>query len=325
MGSRPTKPVDPCSAWRSSTRVMALAAPSIRYWIITPEKDTDAVVHSIRHSWMLDAGANARFAVATGLSDSRDASLHWLSGLNNSQVPFVAASRSDLNSQLYQTVAPSLLNQTAHAYLLQGRSSAASSPQQSQQQQVRVKQQVDKAWRITRQYNSFLRHKVFEIMREMCRSVRLEYGFDDFDYAFIMDADTAVNRTNLEAFVRPLPAKESVYTGFCKRRWSAGNKHVLRGVGGGPGILLSRPLLLRTCPALDQVDKTVLSCPGASVLHVYVRATRAPASCVPHVPQAQGSLPPGKAPRCVRRTRTSLGRAVRTAYRGAPGAPLGVG
>ena len=42
-----------------------------------------------------------------------------------------------------------------------------------------------------------------------------------FDYAFIMDADTAVNRTNLEAFVRPLPAKESVYTGFCKRRWSA--------------------------------------------------------------------------------------------------------
>ena len=72
-----------------------------------------------------------------------------------------------------------------------------------------------------------------------------------FDYAFIMDADTAVNRTNLEAFVRPLPAKESVYTGFCKRRWSAGNKHVLRGVGGGPGILLSRPLLLRTCPALE--------------------------------------------------------------------------
>jgi hypothetical protein len=31
----------------------------------------------------------------------------------------------------------------------------------------------------------------------------------------------------------------------------AGNKHVLRGVGGGPGILLSRALLRRTCPALE--------------------------------------------------------------------------
>ena len=229
--------------------VAAAARPSISYWVITPEMDTDAVVHSIRHSWMLDVGADAHFAVATGLSQSRDLSLHWLSGLNNSQVPFVAASRSDLNTRLYQTVAPSMPNQTAHAYLLEGHaSSAGSSPQPSQQQQVRVKQQVDKAWRITRQYNSFLRHKVFEIMREMCRSVRREHAFD---YAFIMDADTAVNRTNLEAFVRPLSTKESVYTGFCKRRWSAGNKHVLRGVGGGPGILLSRPLLLRTCPALE--------------------------------------------------------------------------
>jgi len=228
--------------------VAAAAGPSISYWVITPEMDTDAVVHSIRHSWMLDAGAHAHFAVATGLSQSRDPSLHWLSGLNNSLVPFVAASRSDLNARLYQTVAPSMPNQSAHAYLLDQASSAGSSPQPSQQQQVRVKQQVDKAWRITRQYNSFLRHKVFEIMREMCRSVRREHAFD---YAFLMDADTAVNRTNLEAFVRPLPAKDSVYTGFCKRRWSAGNKHVLRGVGGGPGILLSRPLLLRTCPALE--------------------------------------------------------------------------
>ena len=40
---------------------------------------------------------------------------------------------------------------------------------------------------------------------------------------------------------------------------------------------------------------------------------RVPASRVPYVPKAQGSLP-----RYVRRTRTSLGRAARTAYRGAP-------
>ena len=38
----------------------------------------------------------------------------------------------------------------------------------------------------------------------------------------------------------------------------------------------------------------------------------APASCVPHVPEAQGSLPPGPHALYVRRTRASLGRAART-------------
>ena len=47
--------------------------------------------------------------------------------------------------------------------------------------------------------------------------------------------------------------------------------------------------------------------PSASVLYV-------PASCVLYAPEAQGSS------LCVRRARTSLGRAVRTAYRGTPGA-----
>ena len=47
--------------------------------------------------------------------------------------------------------------------------------------------------------------------------------------------------------------------------------------------------------------------PSASVLYV-------PASCVLYVPEAQGSS------LCVRRARTSLGRAVRTAYPGTPGA-----
>ena len=41
----------------------------------------------------------------------------------------------------------------------------------------------------------------------------------------------------------------------------------------------------------------------------------APASCVLYVPEAQGSLPPGPHALYARRTRTSLGRAVRTAYR----------
>ena len=43
----------------------AAGRPSISYWIITPEMDTDAVVHSIRHSWMQDAGADAADTCST--------------------------------------------------------------------------------------------------------------------------------------------------------------------------------------------------------------------------------------------------------------------
>ena len=39
---------------------------------------------------------------------------------------------------------------------------------------------------------------------------------------------------------------------------------------------------------------------------------RGPAFCLPHVPEAQGSLPPGPHALYVRRTRASLGRAART-------------
>ena len=46
---------------------------------------------------------------------------------------------------------------------------------------------------------------------------------------------------------------------------------------------------------------------------------RVPASCVPYVPEAQGSLPQGQALLYVRRTRTSLGLAVRTMYHGTTG------
>ena len=46
---------------------------------------------------------------------------------------------------------------------------------------------------------------------------------------------------------------------------------------------------------------------------------RVPASRVGYVPEAQGGLPPGPRVLYVRGTRTSLGRTVRTAYRGTPG------
>ena len=46
---------------------------------------------------------------------------------------------------------------------------------------------------------------------------------------------------------------------------------------------------------------------------------RVPASRVVYVPEAQGGLPPGPRVLYVRGTRTSLGRTIRTAYRGTPG------
>ena len=50
---------------------------------------------------------------------------------------------------------------------------------------------------------------------------------------------------------------------------------------------------------------------------------RVPASRVLYVPDAQGGLPPGRHLLYVLGTRTSLGRTVRTAYRGNPGGRLG--
>ena len=221
------------------------AAPSISYWIITPEAGTDAVVDAIRNSWMRGAGADARFCVARGLSTSADQSLHWLSGLSSSQL--IAKSRFELNKQLTTTVASAFDNRTAHEILLEVQPSNATAASASALPSAQTKKLAEKAWALTRKYNLFLRHKVFEMMREICRAMQSHA----FNYAFIMDADTSVNRTNLEDFVRPLKPTEVVYTGMCKRRWAAGNKHVLRGVGGGPGILLSRPLLQKTCPALE--------------------------------------------------------------------------
>ena len=49
---------------------------------------------------------------------------------------------------------------------------------------------------------------------------------------------------------------------------------------------------------------------------------RVPASRVGYVLEAQGGLPPGPRVLYVLGTRTSLGRTVRTAYRGTPGKDL---
>ena len=55
----------------------------------------------------------------------------------------------------------------------------------------------------------------------------------------------------------------------------------------------------------------------------YTYGLRVPASCVPCVPEAQGSLPLGRGLPYVHRTRTSRRRVVRTAYRGTSGAHQG--
>ena len=58
--------------------------------------------------------------------------------------------------------------------------------------------------------------------------------------------------------------------------------------------------------------------PGASVGYAY--GLRVPASRVGYAPDAQGGLATGPRVLYVPGTRTSLGRTVRTAYRGNPGA-----
>ena len=69
---------------------------------------------------------------------------------------------------------------------------------------------------------------------------------------------------------------------------------------------------------LEMVDRYMLT-------RTSLYGLRTPASCVLYVAKAQGSLPPAPGPYAlpvyVRRTRTSLRRAVPTAYRGITGGP----
>ena len=215
---------------------------------VTPEVATDEVVSSLRSSWMRNAGDDARFCVAAGMSKSHDASLHWLHGLNRSST--VASGREDLNLRLNARGQPDATNVSSTASLatVPARSAAAmvaaAAAAEAQQQKTDLAARTKE---LTRVYNNFLRHKVFEIMRDMCRALPKR----SFNFAFMMDADTAVNRSNLERFVSGIELTVPVYTGLCKRR-STWSNQMQRGVGGGPGILLSRPLLEATCPRLEQ-------------------------------------------------------------------------
>jgi len=206
--------------------------PQVSYWIITPEVKTDTVARAIRRAWLHGAGASAHFCVASGMSRSHDTSLHWLHGLNRSNQ--VASGRADLNLKLQSQLSSSLLptSRSPHNSVVETGSIASM-----------VQHETARARELTRIYNNFLRHKVFEIMRDMCRLRHLS------EYAFMMDADTAVNRTNLETFVTNLDRTAPLYTGLCKRRstWTTQQ----RGVGGGPGILLSRAVLDSICPRLE--------------------------------------------------------------------------
>ena len=123
-------------------------------------------------------------------------------------------------------------------------------------------------------YNTFLRRKVLAMFRAMSeRAVQ-----DAFDYAMLLDADTAINASNVDRFVAAIPGGGSaqVYTGRCLQeevhstddaarraaaemrrsdvaRFISLNKmldHSARwplsippSPGGGPGLIFSRKLL----------------------------------------------------------------------------------
>merc|ERR1711871_554053 len=171
----------------------------VSYWIIAPEVETDMVVSSLRRAWLKTVGRHAHFCVASGMSRSRDPKLHWLHGLNRSNQ--VASGRADLNLRL----------QLRPSFASDKNSRAAGAPSTSEQRQTL------RAQELTRLYNNFLRHKVFQIVRDMCTSIT-DASLPQWSYAFMMDADTAVNRTNLERFVADLAPTAPLYTGLCKRR-----------------------------------------------------------------------------------------------------------
>ena len=198
---------------------------------VTPEIATDEVVASIRRSWLHGVGNDARFCVASGQSVSKDETLHWLHGLNRSDD--VATGRADLNSRIQ----PSVLK-------VQEDLSNTSKIINEMDNAVKPGQRRPTNREIMRVYNNFLRHKVFQMLRDMCRRRK------ESDFSFMMDADTAVNRTNLQRFVQRIVPNSAIYTGLCKRR-SSWTKTLQRGVGGGPGILFSTAFLDLMCPRLE--------------------------------------------------------------------------
>lgn len=119
---------------------MPAGALRVSYWVITPEVGTDDVVAAIRKSWLRGVGSDAHFCVASTPSTSSDSTLHWLRGVNRSHL--VAAGRADLNRRI-------------KGGRRKGTGASASGSREGGPGQREL----------TRLYNNFLRHKVFEIMR----------------------------------------------------------------------------------------------------------------------------------------------------------------
>ena len=143
------------------------------------------------------------------MSNSTDPSLHWLHGLNRSSL--VAEGRSDLNKQLKSTTGR--LPEPDGDGAADGKEHGLSARRRAEIQRLHQKRE-NHSRELTRLYNNFLRYKVFEIMRQMCRRAESH----PFEYAFMMDADTAVNRSNLEAFVTPLRAADAELLAALERR-----------------------------------------------------------------------------------------------------------
>ena len=203
----------------------------ISYWVLVPEVGTDAVVAALRSSWLRGLQpTQAHYCVANS-SASRDGTLLRLPMQRELGTP---TSRG--------------------AFFGNGR---LLDP---------VKREV---------YNSFLRRKVFAVVQAM--STLAVSG--TLDYGVLLDADTAINVTNLEQLARAIPGggDAMVYTGRCQqealpaasgsdarsgrsyRRYDVARYIETRrrhgrtvpwpstippSPGGGPGLLLSRGLLV---------------------------------------------------------------------------------
>ena len=130
-------------------------------------------------------------------------------------------------------------------------------------------------------YNSFLRRKVHAMLVAMAAGAA-RY---DFDYAFLLDYDTAVNVTNLQQFANALPGggDAPIFTGRCIQRGlnqpGGGRKWVARYMRalaandtvGARGIAEMMPPSRAAAPACSSRAACCASCSRSSA-----RAPRSP-------------------------------------------------
>ena len=198
----------------------------------------------------------------------------WLRGLPPSDVEYCVANGSDSRD-------PSL-----HSLPLTRRDDTPTT-----REQFYAKGQVLDVW-AKEAYNGFLRRKVFMMVQQMAKAATAQPA--RLDYAFLLDADTAVNVSNLRRFVDAIPGAggRHAYTGRCLQEaldapravWMDGARRtdIARFIvlseryrrlgrtlpwddrlppspGGGPGILLSRGLLANVSGArLDTCEPLTL-------------------------------------------------------------------